>query len=251
MATVAREKTHPFAFFVLAGFLLCFSFGCEAYDVHYVAFTKVILAPSPRASVIDGTVDLASLKRLFERMVLPSTTSRQKFELSFQLTDLYFAQIGSLDYVPIGEVFGGGNARVNFDKLDAEFCKRAAANGGDVVLVFNRQTEDHPYVSSYASGNAYFVSGYAEGGVNRLPSQNGIVFKYVPGHGQLIEPFRHTYQQLSDRDLDRIFTQSLSILSNDKLTFEQAEAQISALRQAALASEDSTPPTNALPDQPR
>jgi len=220
----------------MAGVICLLSFGCEAYNITYNSFTKNLVAPSGQATTIHGTIEMADLKAIFEKKALPSTKSKQQFELNSELSDLFSSQIGSSDYVLIGEVFGGGNGNVTFDMLDAAFCQKAAAHGGDVVLVFNRHTEDHPYASSFASGDQYFATGYAEGGVISKPIENGLVFKYVPGRGQERLFRQRIYQQLSDEDSDRLYRQILAVDQDGRLTLEQADAEISALVRAAATA---------------
>lgn len=118
--------------------------GCAGHNVKYLPFVKQRIPQTTHAVSMTGSFEEA--KACFEKSQLPHNSPRKKCELMLEGLEKLTAQLGSHDYVLIGEVFGGGNAWANQATLTEAFCKKAARNGGDVVMVFRRATVEQPYV---------------------------------------------------------------------------------------------------------
>jgi len=205
--------------------------GCAGHSVKYTSFLELKIARSERAVSILGSFDEA--KERFEQAQLPHNTPRQRFELILEGLDKLTDQLGSPDYVVIGEVFGGGNAWANQETLRQELCRKAARNGGDVVMIFKRSTVEQPYsyatpgysttnasASAYGNGNSATAYGTSHttytpsqtySGVVYKPQANGLVFKYVQGIGAE----RRLLQQADDESLSSALT-TMQQLGNDK-----------------------------------
>lgn len=223
---------------LIAGILAAFTSGCALHNVGYNAFVKNKIEPVDHATVVHGVVDES--KRLTEQAQLPHNTPRQRYELEREAGKLLRAQLGSQDYLVIGEVYGGGNAYSTLETLKAVFAKKAATRGGDVILIFSSGVEERPFVYStpghartnvygsaysygnYASGQATAYTTYTPGqtyaGVMRFPRANGLVLKYVPG----IELKREAISLLADPDLERVLRELDALRADDSITLEEA-----------------------------
>lgn len=194
--------------------------GCiygPRYDVNYTAFCRNRIAPSIRATYVHGSVEEAM--KLFEQAQLPHNSPRNRFDLERKAGRLLLERLGSQEYLAIGEVYGGGNAHASLAGLLEVMCKRAALEGGNVILVFNSGIRQRPfsfttpgyahtttYGSAYRSGNyvygrtnahTTYTPGQTVSGVHHLPYANAMVFRHVPG----IERKRVRLAQLDDDSL--------------------------------------------------
>lgn len=228
--------------------LLCAS-GCTLHNVKYNAFCKNQIAPTERATMVHGSIDEA--KAILEQGQLPHNTVRERFELERQAGRALCTQLGSPDYIVIGEVYGGGNARASIGTLEEAFCKRAAREGADVVMIFNSGVEERPFTYStpgyahtnvyssacrsgnYAYGNATAYTTYTPGqtysGVLRLPHANGLLFKHVPG----IEEKRNGLARLDDAALERALAELERMRTDKNLTFARVLERWDELIEAA------------------
>ena len=189
---------------VMIALSVFFASGCTAHHVKYTPFVRYRIKPAAQATAVYGVFDEA--KTLFEKSLLPHYSLREKYELRNLGLSKLTQQLGGEDYILIGEVYGSGNARTTLETLKAAFCRRAAKEGGDVVMVFRSGIEERPFVyttpgyattnvngSAYCSGNhAYgnatghttYYPGQTYTGTLCLPYGNGLVFKYMPGAGK-------------------------------------------------------------------
>lgn len=169
------------------------------------------------------------------------------------------AQLGSPDYVLIGEVFGGGNAWANQETLAQAFCKKAARKGGDVVMIFRRATVEQSYayttpghsttnanVSAYGYGNyaaAYgtshttYTPGQTYAGVMYKPQANGLVFKHVPR----VDGERRKLLSADDESLAKAIAALEELGDNTKLSWEEARSRRRSLIQAAIGQTRANP----------
>jgi hypothetical protein len=200
---------------------------------------------------MSGSFDEA--KAFFEKCQLPHNSSRQKYELMLEGLGKLTGQLGSADYVLIGEVFGGGSARANQETLTRALCEKAAQNGGDVVMILRRETVEQPYafstpgysttnanVSAYGYGNyatAYgtshttYTPGQTFAGVMYKPQANGLVFKHVPG----VDAERRKLLEVDDESLGKAIAAWEEIAANTKLSWDEARSRWLAILDDASA----------------
>ncbi|MCK6455809.1 MAG: hypothetical protein L6Q92_04690 [Phycisphaerae bacterium] len=213
--------------------LLCVS-GCALHNVRYNEFVKARIEPVPSANALLGSVDEA--KALLDQAKLPHNGMRDRYNMERRAGQTLLAQLGSQDYVLLGEMYGGGNAYSNLETLKAAFCERAAAKGGDVVLVFRQDVQQRQFVyttpgysTTNVQGSAYRTGNYAYGsatanstytpgqtyvGTMGFPIANGLVFKYVPG----VEARRARMDALPDAQLESAVKELEGLWTDDKRT---------------------------------
>lgn len=211
--------------------------GCAIHNVKYKEFVRSKIPPAEDATSVHGTISGA--KELADRAKLPHHTPRERHDLLRQASQLLRSQLGSQDYLLIGEVYGGGNARASIESLKAKFCEKAARHGGHVVLVFRAGIEERPFVyttpghsTTNVYGSAYGYGNYAYGsatgytthypgttysGVLRLPTANGLVFRHVPG----IEAIRQRMDDVDDEALSQIVSSLEAFTQDDSLTLDE------------------------------
>jgi hypothetical protein len=182
-------------------------------------------------------------KAYFEKAQLPHNTARQKYQLMLEGLEKLTGQLGSPDYMLIGEVFGGGNAWANQQTLTQAFCEKAARNGGDVVMIFRQAIIKQPYVyttpgysTTNASASAYGYGNYATAygtsqttytpsrtysGVMYKPQANGLVFKHVLG----VDADRRRLLQADDESLAKAVAALEALGGETNLTWEQARTR--------------------------
>lgn len=160
---------------------------------------------------IEG--DLGKFKEYLDKSQLPHLTPKDKFILDLQAKDQLTQQLGSRNYMIIGEVAGAGNAYTSMDDVKKEMAKKVVKEGGEVVLIFRSGLDAQSwsyttpgYATSSTSGTAYatthgnttYVTGRAHGsttytppqthsGVNYKPYCQGMVFKYNPTREERIK----------------------------------------------------------------
>lgn len=217
--------------------VLCCLSGCALHNVNYNEFVKTNIESVPRATALLGSMDEA--QALLEQSKLPHNGVRDRYNLERRASQALRAQLGSQDYVLLGEVYGGGNAYSNLETLKAAFCKRAAAKGGDVVLVFRQNVEEPQfayttpaYSTTNVQGSAYQTGNFAYGHATAnttyipgktytqtmyFPSANGLVFKYVPG----FEMRRMRMDALPDARLESAVTKLEMLWDDKKLTLAE------------------------------
>jgi hypothetical protein len=216
---------------------IIFLSGCAIHNVKYVALCKFKIEPTNGAVAINGSID--QVKPIIEQANLPHNTARQKLDLMLKAGDLLLFQLGSQNYILLGEVYGGGNAYTNIETLKAELCKTAANKGGDVVLIFNAGIQEKPYIyttpaytttnvygSAYQSGNYAYgnATGYTThmpsqtySGVLRFPYANGLVFKYEPSAKER----RIALSALDDDTLSTVLPKLQSMGMDKTLTYNE------------------------------
>ncbi len=215
--------------------------GCAIHNIKYIPVVKFSVDPTKQAQTVRGRIDQAS--KILNQAELPHNTVRERFNLRSQGLKLLSSQIGSEDYVVIGEIYGGGNGYSTLATLETEMCKKASRKGGDVVLIYDSGVQEQAYsyttpasattnVSGWASGSANYVYGQATGtttytpsktysGIWRFPYMKGVVFKYWPGYGAL----RAKAISLDDSHFERVI-EEIAALENEKLTFDDARLQV-------------------------
>lgn len=221
--------------------LLGLQVGCAGHSVRYQPFVKQRIPPTEHAVAMSGSFDEA--KAYFEKGQLPHNTARQKYELVLEGLGRLTGQLGSPDYALIGEVFGGGNAWANQQTLTEAFCRKAARNGGDVVMIFRQATIEQPYVyttpgysTTNASATAYGYGNYATAygtshttytpsqtysGVMYKPQANGLVFKHIPG----VDKDRRRLLNADDESLGKALTALEALAGETKLSWGEARAR--------------------------
>jgi hypothetical protein len=222
---------------VVSASILSVVSGCATHNVKFVPSGLVKVPPSTNATAVEGSIDEG--KRLMEQSQLPHNTPRQRFELQRQAGRTLWSQLGSDDSVVLGEVYGGGNAYSNLESLKAAFCKKAAAVGGDVVVIFRTGVEDRPFVYStpgystttldysthtygnYTSGSATANTTYTPGqtyaSTLHLPYANGLVLKHAPG----AEQRRARMAALNDSQLERAIKDLEGLWMSRTVTWDQ------------------------------
>jgi hypothetical protein len=227
---------------IVAGLLLFTVCGCAATQIKYTAINKNRITSTDHAVIVEGRFDVA--KSFFEQAQLPHNLGRTRIELIRQGVRALTTQLGSNDYVLIGEVVGGGNAYSNIEKLKIDLSSRAAREGGDVVLLINAGVQQRPFVyttpgyavtnsyssayvqgnTAYGTGTAYttYTPGQTYAGVMSFPYADGLVFKYVPG----IEHRWKMIMSLPDGKLQYV-VEKLAPLSQDKsITFNEEKLRV-------------------------
>ena len=220
---------------ILATALL--SQGCASHRVKYEPFVKSRIPATERAVSVPGSFDEA--KALFEKAKLPHNSPRQKYELALEGMDKLTDQLGSDDYVLIGEVFGGGNARANQGTLAKALCRKAARKGGDVVMIVKRTTVEQAYSYTtpgfsttnasariygnyaYGTSNTTHILGRTYSGIMYKPRANGLVFKHVPG----VDAERRHLLLADDESLSTALGAVERLTNNKKLSWEEAMRQ--------------------------
>ena len=221
---------------VLFAYLL--TTGCARHRVKYVPFAKWSIEPTAGATAIDGDVDAALA--LLQQAPLPHNSLRSRVQLQWDGLRALTSQLGSDDYILLGEVTGGGNAKANHATLAQAFCEKAAENGGDVVLIYRRETVEQPwthstpgysyttgtataygnrnYAHAYGTSQTTYSHGQVYSGVVHKPRASGLVLKHVPG----AEKERQALLQLGDEELARIMPELEALALDPNLTFTQA-----------------------------
>lgn len=211
--------------------------GCAGHNVKYVPYGKQKIPPTNQAVAVTGSIDDA--RACFQKAQLPHNTAREKYQLVLEGVGKLTAQLGSSDYVLIGEVYGGGNAWANQATLTKAMCEKAARMGGDVVMLFSRATVTQPYAyttpgystttadaSVYSYGN--YATGYGTSSTTYMPSQtytgvmykpqaNGLVLKHVPG----VETERRALLQADDAALEKAVATLEELSKDTKLTWKE------------------------------
>lgn len=208
--------------------------GCAGHSVRFSPILRCKIPPTDHATAISGNIDEA--KALWEKAALPHNGIRQKYELYIQGCKTLYDQLGSDDYLLIGEVFGGGNAWSNHATLVNAFCRKAARKGGDVVLIFRRGMTHQPYsyttpgysttnvnvsahgygnyATGYGTSNTTYFPGQTYSGVYHKPNANGFVFKHLPGAAAR----REAMMSLNDNALARLDSLRRSLAQERKLS---------------------------------
>lgn len=219
--------------------------GCAGHNVKYTPYIHCKIPPNEHATAVSGNIEEA--RPFFERATLPHNGPREKYQVMLDGLGKLTDQLGSPDYVVIGEVFGGGNAWANQATLTEAFCRKAARQGGDVVMIFRRDTFVQPYqytvpgqsttnASATAYGNANYATAYGTSHTTYTPSQtysgvfhkpiaNGLVFKHVPG----VDAERRAMSKLEDGVLGKAIQELEELGRNKKITWAEARARVKQL----------------------
>jgi hypothetical protein len=210
--------------------------GC-AHDVRFNAFVKTQVEPVQSASAVPGSVEEA--KALFDQAKLPHINTRNRYEIERRANQALRAQLGSQDYVLLGEVYGRGDARTNLETLKVALSEKAAAKGGNAVLLFQQGVEERQYaystpgyartnvygsaqrIGNYAYGRATANTTYTPGqtfaGTMYFPHANGLVFRHVAG----VEQRRIRGDGLKDAELERVLNGLDALWQDEKLSLAQ------------------------------
>ncbi|MCK5270493.1 MAG: hypothetical protein KAJ46_06900 [Sedimentisphaerales bacterium] len=216
--------------------------SCGCINIKYMSYIKVQMSPKDRATIVDG--ELGDTQKLWQKLQLPHQSQRDKYLIIMQILHHFTSQIGSDDYVMIGEICGNGNAYVSLDKVKRAVCKRSAKEGGDLVLICNSgvSSKDYSYTTPGRSttniyGTVYGGPGYASGhargstiytppkthsGTHYFPYVKGIVLRYVSG----IENFRKDVARLNDDEFKKYIEKSEIIFKTPKITYDEAILQM-------------------------
>ena len=233
--------------------LLLLLAGCAGHSVKFAPILRCKISPTNHATAINGTIDEA--RALWAKAKLPHVGIREKYDISYRALDTLNEQLGSDEYILIGEVYGGGNARANQATLTEALCRRAAKKGGDVVLVFRRGTTEQQYhyttpsssttsfnASAYdygdyatVDGTSYttYYPGQTYSGVFYKPYANGLVLKHDPG----VADRRNAIMRLSDSALARLYSLQETLAQERRITLQDFLARIDEAIEAERATE--------------
>ncbi|MCI0674566.1 MAG: hypothetical protein L0Y42_02185 [Phycisphaerales bacterium] len=211
----------------LLSLIVALTSGCAMHNVTFVPRGAVKAPPTTYATAIQGAIDEA--RQCWEQAQLPHNTPRQRYELECKAGRSLRSQLGSEDYILLGEVYGGGSAYSNLESLKAAFCKKAAVAGGDVVLMFRTGIENRPYVYSRTFNNNDELI-YA--GVMHFPYANGLVFRHVPGADER----RRRIAALSDSQLASVLDKLQVLDKTSTLTWDEYLVQADEVVESAALS---------------
>lgn len=225
----------------LCALLSCLSAGCQ-YSVKYTPIVRAQIEPRPMATSVDGSFEEA--KKLLDQAELPHNSVRARWELQRKATTLIRDQLGSDDYLIIGQVFGEGDDTTTAESVKQEMCKRAAQEGGDVVFVIETGAQSMPfaystpsYSTTHVSGSAYGYGNYAYGtatartthspgttfdGVVYYPHASGFVLRHLPG----MAAREAAIAALPDAGLGWAVTEIERLIQDRSITFEACLRQI-------------------------
>lgn len=165
--------------------------GCSLCRIQYrpLLNKNVKIQAVAQARVIDGYGERA--QELASQVRLPHNSKKQGFALWVKAKHELTGQLGSHDYRIIGEISGGGNGNTSMGRLKEKMAKKAAKEGGDVVLVLEQGVDERDVAYStpgYATTNVYGRTAYTRyhpgttyGRRLYLPHAAGLVLKYSPG----------------------------------------------------------------------
>jgi len=238
-------KKIPLIFILL---VIIFLAGCGHARVNYTPFLKVKLSPTDNVTLLDGKLE--DVPDIFKKSSLPHLTAREKYNLAMEGVRKLTAQLGSDNYIMIGEVIGKGNAYANVEYVKAKVSKKAQSKGGHVVMIYNSGVvpENHTYTTlGYSTTNVYgsvyggpgYATGYATGTTTYTPPQThtetfyfpfvqGLVFRYVPGS---IES-RKDVEALSDTSFEKYMDFANDMLQNPEITYDDAIMRAKAFRRS-------------------
>src|SRR5207249_1412858 len=117
--------------------------GC-AHQVRFKPVGKIQFSPVDHAMTVVGEKWEES-KAHYAQAQLPHHSFRERYVLECQATKMLRAPLGSDDYIMIGEITGGGNARSSHNSLRQAICESAAKNCGNAVLMLNEGISEQPY----------------------------------------------------------------------------------------------------------
>lgn len=198
------------------------SVGCQRHNVSYEAVFRNSMSRRTEATYIHGTIKDA-LEGL-NRSQLPHLSNKQKAQLAIEAYKLLTDQIGSPDYILIGGIAGAGGKRTNESSLALAMCKKAAKEGGDLIMIFGEDVEDlaytHAFSTTHVFGSLFGARGFSSGssfsGVMHLPTARGLVFRYVRGVRVLDERLL----TLSDEEIGKVVTKVREALQDRHLTID-------------------------------
>lgn len=191
--------------------------GCSLCRIQYKSFgnKNIKIQPVAQARVIEGYGERA--QELAAHVRLPHNSEKQGFVLWVKARHELTGQLGSHDYRLIGEIRGGGNAHTSMDRLKENMAKRAAKEGGDVVLVLQQGVDERDVAYStpgYATTNVYGQTAYTQYNpgtrVRRrlhLPWASGLVLKYSPGWDAIVQKML----ALDEESFHKVWTQMQAI----------------------------------------
>lgn len=208
------------AFLILVIALL--PLGCQRHNVSYQGVFRNSMSRRTEATYIHGTI-----KDAFEglnRAQLPHLSNREKAQLAIEAYELLTDQIGSPDYILIAGIAGAGGKRTNESSLALAMCKKAAKEGGDLIMVFSEDVEDlaytHAYSTTHVFGSLFGVRGFSSGssfsGVMHLPTARGVVFRHVPG----VRALDQRLLTLSDEEIGKVVAKVREALQDRHLTID-------------------------------
>lgn len=229
--------TPPYQLIVSVTLLALLSSGCAGHSVKFAPYIKWKVPPTEHAVPVTGSIE--QWRQLSEKAALPHNTPRDRYLLGLKAFETLTDQLGSTDYVLIGEVFGGGNAWATHATLTSALCKKGARHGGNVVMIFNRQTVEQPYAYStpgystttsnaYAYGYGNYATAHGTSRTTHLPGRtyvgtmykpqaNAFVFRHVSGAGE----HRRSLLNANDDAVATAVSQLETLFANRKLTWDE------------------------------
>jgi len=237
----------------IAAFTASLSSGCASHRIKYTPAVRADITPRETATAVDGS--LGRFVGLLQESQLPHQTPKGKYALILEATRELTSQLGSNEYSIIGEIIGSGYAGSTHGTLRKAMTKRAAKEGGDVLLVYNSSTESRPwaittpgYTTTHVQGSSYgnlngsahrignsvyadatyrgsyggtatttHIPGQTFYGTMHLPHAAGIVLRHSPDTG-----FREAMMSLPDADFERIYAEFVATLGNPRATTKEA-----------------------------
>jgi len=188
--------------FIIAVFLQgCYEYNSQdiynrqnPYTITYEAYLEDEIEPRDKA--IDFPGHLGNARDLVNQILIPHQSDEDIPSLHQKLQDVFLDHLGLHDYIMLGKVLGKSNAYGNLDQLKEKILKRAAQEGGDVVLFYEsgQKSLDSGY-GRYGYGPGYGRYGYGLGygrygyglGYGRYGYGPGYGrYSYGPGYGRYV-----------------------------------------------------------------
>ncbi|MFO0840018.1 MAG: hypothetical protein U1D55_16040 [Phycisphaerae bacterium] len=208
------------------------------YSIEYRPIIANSFVPRSRAAMVEGSIEAA--RAIAERSRMPNSLARDRFELERRAELVLGEQLGGPDYVLIGEVAGGGDDQLSLAALKSALARRAADEGGDVVLVYDsglredsdsaarapaapsrgaRPTADRRGTRGISPTETAWPTAQAAAGPQpgRMPYAAGMVFRLTPGY----DARRARMESLSDMALESLLTRLDQLWQSPELSYEE------------------------------
>jgi hypothetical protein len=210
------------------------------------------------------------IPQLTQKLSLPHLSDSEKAEVAEEIRHTLTRQLGNDDYCVVGEMTARGTAKLSLDDLKQKMAKKAAARGGDIILVYNEGIEERPFVytvpgsstttyngsaNAYRCGNSVYATGQGTAyttytppqtysGVLHLPYAQAIALAYCPGFDEYSQRINRLMPDEMAQFAVRRSTMDLKHLSfverNAKLKAVLDQIEQSHASQVSMANNAST-----------
>ncbi len=195
MTASRSRKSIPGRVIIVTSLLPLCIWGCALCEIDYKPLGQWKIEPVQSARVVDGHPGRS--EEFAAQLQLPHNSPRERSALSIKARHELTSQLGSHDYRLIGIIAGGGNAYTSLPELKQKMARRAAKEGGDVLLITKTDVSQRPFVYT-APGNAYtnvygntayttYHPGATYAGMLSFPSAMGWVLKHSPGWDEVAQ----------------------------------------------------------------